>query len=68
MTTLRELEDQYDPEHDIAPGIPLVSWTDSQLIEIIKKLERRIAKLEKQLAAPNPLDQALNEGDGVYRP
>lgn len=67
MTTIHELEEKYDPDNDTMPGLPDVTWGDYQLLQLIKKLEKRIAKLES-VRSRDPLSQALNEGDGVYRP
>jgi hypothetical protein len=68
MYSVEELEAKYDADNDTMPGLPDVTWCDYELLCLIKSLTKRMAKLEKQLAAPHPLDQALNEGDGVYRP
>ena len=68
MTTIHELEEKYDPDNDTMPGLPDISWGDYQLLQLIKNLEKRIAKMEKSAKSPDPLSQALNEGDGVYRP
>lgn len=32
------------------------------------RLEGRVEQLEAQQRRPDPLDEALNSGDGVYRP
>lgn len=34
----------------------------------IERLRKRVAELEAREQRPDPLSQALNEGDGVYRP
>lgn len=33
----------------------------------IERLRKRVAELEAREQRPDPLNQALNEGDGVYR-
>ena len=36
--------------------------------QIGRDIDEVIALLSRQASAPDPLSQALNEGDGVYRP
>lgn len=36
--------------------------------QIGRDIDAAVAILSRQTCAPDPLSQALNEGDGVYRP
>ena len=36
--------------------------------QIGRDIDAAVAILTRQASAPDPLSQALNEGDGVYRP
>ena len=36
--------------------------------QIGRDIDAAVALLSRQARAPDPLSQALNEGDGVYRP
>ena len=62
MATIKELEETYNPENDLAIGDPEVTWCDYELLQLIKKLEKRIAALLRgvsTLDVLNPL--TLNE-------
>lgn len=40
------LEARYDPENDIAPGVPDVTWSDKQLLEMILVLADAVEQLK----------------------
>ena len=52
MATIHELEEKYDADNDIMPGLPDVTWCDYQLLQLIKKLEKRVAALEADKPSP----------------
>lgn len=43
------LESKYNGDFDVAPGMPLVTWTDHELLEMIRILLQRVETLENQL-------------------
>jgi hypothetical protein len=56
--TIVALERRYNADNDLIPGAPLVTWTDSKIVEItdqllayILQLEQRIITLEKKQSA-----------------
>lgn len=57
---LSDLLNQYDPDHDTTPEIPLVTYADNiiaetlmRLVEKVTRLEKRIQELEQQQPAPS---------------
>ena len=50
MPNLQILDEKYDPDNDTMPGLPDVTWCDHQLIQHLKKQEKRIAELENRVA------------------
>lgn len=54
---ISQLEDRYDADNDTMPGLPDVTWSDKELLNIIKwllndviALQNKVADLEKQLS------------------
>ncbi len=43
------IETRYNPEFDIFPGVPDVSWSDKKLSEMVLKLADAIDRLQEQL-------------------
>ena len=43
------LEERYNPEHDIIPGAPEVTYTEMELIGMIKRLVIVIEDLQEQI-------------------
>jgi len=46
---LYPLEIAYDPERDLVPDGPLVTWADNHLVEAVQFLARRVARLEGRI-------------------
>lgn len=46
---IERIEGRYDAENDTIPGAPIVTWTDIQLLELIKELTRMVGVLQKQI-------------------
>lgn len=46
---LGEIERRYDPEKDLIPGGPDVTWVDAKLVDVIKGLSTRIDELEYEI-------------------
>ena len=65
MSTIHELEEKYDPDNDTMPGLPDVTWGDYQLLQLIKKLEKRIAKLEADKANNERLNDLVERGKAM---
>jgi hypothetical protein len=47
---LKRIERRYNPENDLIPNAPRVTYTDHVLIEVIKELLERVEKLENENA------------------
>lgn len=50
------LATKYDGDHDTMPGLPLITYTDYQVIELVKHLANRVDQLEKAI-----LERAIND-------
>jgi hypothetical protein len=48
-TLINTLHNRYDPEHDIIPGTPMVTYTDYALLQIVVELKERIDRLEADM-------------------
>jgi len=46
---IQKIENRYDPEFDLIPDGPRVTWAEAELAEAIKSLLARIAALEAEL-------------------
>ena len=57
-TWLDRIQDNYDAEHDLAPG-PRVTWADMTLAQAILQLQAEVDALRQEL---NELHQALDNG------
>lgn len=57
---IEKLESEYNPERDLIPGAPQVTWSDYTLLELVKDLYDEIEQLKKQIGEMNA---AL---EGVY--
>ena len=60
---LQRIINQYDPENDLIPGGPRVTWAEMELAEAVTALLDRVTKLEakiKQMERGEP-DPALAE-------
>jgi hypothetical protein len=60
--------DRYNGDNDIIPGAPVVTWADAQLAYILGLLLKKVEELEGSSGLPDSIKDALNSGDGVYRP
>lgn len=49
MYQIDNLKERYNADNDTMPGLPDVTWADAQLLDIIERLEKRIAELERKL-------------------
>ena len=47
---------KYDGDHDTMPGLPLITYTDYQVIELLVHLAKRVDELERAI-----LEKAINE-------
>lgn len=54
---IQKIEGRYDPEFDLIPDGPRVTWAEAELAEAIKALLARIKVLEAEL-------QSMKEGAG----
>jgi len=52
----RRLSWKYDGDHDTMPGLPLITYTDYQLLELLIHLANRVDQLEKAI-----LERAIND-------
>ena len=57
---IRKIENTYDADHDIAPGVPEVTYTDHRLVKICNGLLDMIDDLQKE---NRKLYQAVEELD-----
>lgn len=48
---LKRVERRYNPENDLIPNAPSVTYTDHVLIEVVKELLERIEKMENENAS-----------------
>jgi hypothetical protein len=48
-TLINTLHNRYDPERDIIPGTPMVTYTDYALLQIVIELKERIERLEADM-------------------
>jgi hypothetical protein len=46
---IRQLEEMYNPEKDLIPDAPSVTYTDRELLDCIKFLLTRVDDLEKRV-------------------
>lgn len=51
---IESVERRYDPEHDVIPGGPSVTWADTQLLNIIKCLITEVEGLQEQIDMMSP--------------
>jgi len=49
-TRISLIEQSYDGDHDSAPGVPQVSYTDAMLAQCVKDLHQRLTAAEQKLA------------------
>jgi hypothetical protein len=50
---IKRLKQRYNPDNDLIPGAPAVTWADRQLLAIIEALEERVKELEGDGAKPD---------------
>lgn len=50
VTELVRVADRYNPEYDLIPNAPSVTYADYALIEVVKELLERVDALEAQAA------------------
>jgi len=48
---IQKIENRYDPEFDINPSGPRVTWAEAELADAVKTLLARVVILEAELAA-----------------
>jgi flagellar biosynthesis/type III secretory pathway chaperone len=46
---IREIENKYNADNDFVPNQPMVSWTENQLLQMIKIMAERIDELETKV-------------------
>lgn len=70
-SAIDKIRNRYNPEHDLGPDAP-VQWSVMELAELVEKLSKKVDELEQKLEQgnrlPDSIQEALNSGDGVYRP
>lgn len=49
QSRLDSLETRYNPENDIVPGQPVVSYADIALLEVVRDLLKMVEDLQKQI-------------------
>lgn len=62
---IQKIENRYDPEFDINPSGPRVTWAEAELAEAVKTLLARVVVLENELATmkkSGPTPRALDVG------
>jgi len=78
MNNTDQIHRQYNADHDMNPDpkAPRVTWAEKELANCVDLLQAKIEKLEKRIQAlesaqpglPASIQEALNSGDGTYRP
>ena len=49
-TLISTIRNRYNPENDVIPGAPMVTYIDWALLTIIDELKERIERLEADMA------------------
>ena len=69
---IERMKARYNGDNDIIPGTPTVTWADRENLDLIERLLTRIENLEREVRVmntlPDSIKEALNSGDGTYRP
>lgn len=76
-SVIRKIHQRYNPEHDLGPDAP-IHWSVEELADLVGQLVEKVEAQELQIKAlqsatpsgalPLSIQEALNSGDGTYRP
>jgi len=53
---LERITEAYNPEFDVIPGGPNVTWAANDLAEFVMALVKRVEELEKKSSAVTPVE------------
>lgn len=46
---IQRIKNRYNPHYDIAPGSPMVTWVENELLETIERLVIEVEYLQEQI-------------------
>lgn len=49
LSKVQRINERYNPENDVIPGVPLVTITDFELLQLVESLLTRYAQLQKRV-------------------